>query len=139
MDDIKAVQDQAILKRLAMQVELVLDVERLLPNFLLRRLTKQKENIKNKQKRWWNIFTDVVDRSSIIKDVHQLTGAGAESQRSSTGQLLQVLDALNENVNNLKLEIKQLADENKENHRLLNALADRNSIYMDDEESVSVL
>ena len=139
MDDIKAVQDQAILKRLAMQVELVLDVERLLPNFLLRRLTKQKENIKHKQKRWWNIFTDVVDRSSIIKDVHQLTGAGAESQRSSTGQLLQVLDALNENVNNLKLEIKQLADENKENHRLLNALADRNSIYMDDEESVSVL
>merc|ERR1712223_228436 len=64
VDDIKAVQDQAILKRLAMQVELVLDVERLLPNFLLRRLTKQKESIKNKQKRWWNVFTDVVDRSS---------------------------------------------------------------------------
>ena len=46
VDDIKAVQDQAILKRLAMQVELVLDVERLLPNFLLRRLTKQKEVIR---------------------------------------------------------------------------------------------
>ena len=81
MDDIKAVQDQAILKRLAMQVELVLDVERLLPNFLLRRLTKQKENIKNKQKRWWNIFTDVVDRSSIIKDVHQITGKESYTER----------------------------------------------------------
>ena len=46
VDDIKAVLDQAILKRLAMQVELVLDVERLLPNFLLRRLTKQKEVIR---------------------------------------------------------------------------------------------
>ena len=42
VDDIQAVQDNAILKRLAMQVELVLDVERLLPTFLLRRLTEQK-------------------------------------------------------------------------------------------------
>ena len=136
VDDIKAVQDQAILKRLAMQVELVLDVERLLPNFLLRRLTKQKESIKHKQKRWWNVFTDVVDRSSIIKDAHQLTN---DSQRSSTGQLLEVLDTLSENIKTLKFEFKKLSEENKENRRLLNALADRNSIYMDDGDSVSVL
>ena len=136
VDDIKAVQDQAILKRLAMQVELVLDVERLLPNFLLRRLTKQKESIKHKQKRWWNVFTDVVDRSSIIKDAHQLTN---DSQRNSTGQLLEVLDTLSENIKTLKFEFKKLSEENKENRRLLNALADRNSIYMDDGDSVSVL
>ena len=42
VDDIQAVQDNAILKRLAMQVELVLDVERLLPTFILRRLSAQK-------------------------------------------------------------------------------------------------
>ena len=42
VDDIQAVQDNAILKRLAMQVELVLDVERLLPTFVLRRLSAQK-------------------------------------------------------------------------------------------------
>ena len=42
VDDIQAVQDNAILKRLAMQVELVLDVERLLPTIMLRRLTQQK-------------------------------------------------------------------------------------------------
>jgi len=137
VDDIKAVQDQAILKRLAMQVELVLDVERLLPNFLLRRLTKQKEVIRHKQKRWWNIFTDVVDRSSIIRDAHQLTTN--ETQRNSNHQLFEVLDTLSENVKNMKLEIKKLSDETKENRRLLGAIADRNSIYMDDEDSESVL
>ena len=41
VDDIQAVQHNAILKRLAMQVELVLDVERMLPIFILRRLTEQ--------------------------------------------------------------------------------------------------
>ena len=39
MDDIKAVQEQASLKRLAMTVQLVLDVESMLPDFILRRLT----------------------------------------------------------------------------------------------------
>jgi hypothetical protein len=37
VDDIKAVQEQAVLKRIAMQVELVLDVERLVPTFWLRK------------------------------------------------------------------------------------------------------
>ena len=49
VDDIKAVQDKAILKRLAMQVELVLDTERLLPNFILRRLNQQREEIKSRK------------------------------------------------------------------------------------------
>ena len=39
VDDIKAVQEQASLKRLAMTVQLVLDVESMLPDFVLRRLT----------------------------------------------------------------------------------------------------
>merc|ERR1712223_475043 len=64
VDDIQAVQDNAILKRLAMQVELVLDVERLLPTIMLRRLTQQKEVISHKPKKWWDIwwylFNDVL-------------------------------------------------------------------------------
>jgi hypothetical protein len=43
VDDIKAVQDQALLKRLAMQVELVLDVERLMPEPILRRFIKHSD------------------------------------------------------------------------------------------------
>merc|ERR1712223_2294129 len=56
VDDIQAVQDNAILKRLAMQVELVLDVERMLPNIMLRRLTQQKEVISHKPKKWWDVW-----------------------------------------------------------------------------------
>ena len=93
--------------------------------------------IRHKQKRWWNIFTDVVDRSSIIRDAHQLTTN--ETQRNSNHQLFEVLDTLSENVKNMKLEIKKLSDETKENRRLLGAIADQNSIYMDDNDSESVL
>merc|ERR1712156_1196879 len=70
VDDIQAVQDNAILKRLAMQVELVLDVERLLPTIMLRRLTQQKESISHKPKKWWDIwwylFNDVLYSKNII-------------------------------------------------------------------------
>ena len=62
-----------------------------------------------------------------------------ETQRNSNHQLFEVLDTLSENVKNMKLEIKKLSDETKENRRLLGAIADQNSIYMDDDDSESVL
>ena len=37
VDDIKTVQDNAVLSRLAMQVTLILDVERILPDCIRRR------------------------------------------------------------------------------------------------------
>ena len=62
-----------------------------------------------------------------------------ETQRNSNHQLFEVLDTLSENVKNMKLEIKKLSDETKENRRLLGAIADQNSIYMDDDNFESVL
>lgn len=133
VDDIKSVQEQAILKRLAMQVELVLDAERLLPAFILRRVQKLKEIIDPKPSGPWNIFKDVVSRSSIIKDASDLEASGRGPM-----QLLQIIESLNENVKQLKAEVRSLTEENNENRKLLTALADRNSIYMDDFESISV-
>ena len=52
-------QEEAILKRLAMQAELILDVERLLPQFMLKRLIKQFEQINPKRKKWWHVMKDV--------------------------------------------------------------------------------
>lgn len=46
VDDIKAVQEQAVLKRLAMQVELALDVERIVPEIIRRRFVVKKKTIK---------------------------------------------------------------------------------------------
>ena len=48
---------------------MVLDVERTLPNFLLRRATKQIEQIERKKRYWWSVFTDVVSSRSIVRDV----------------------------------------------------------------------
>ena len=62
-----------------------------------------------------------------------------ETQRNSNHQLFEVLDTLSENVKNMKLEIKKLSDETKENQRLLGTIADQNSIYMHDDDSESVL
>ncbi len=68
VDDIKAVQEQAVLKRLAMQCESVLDVERLVPVFLLRRFFRQIDKIERRPRRWYSVFSDVVSSSSIVKD-----------------------------------------------------------------------
>ena len=58
-------QEEAILKRLAMQAELILDVERLLPQFMLKRLVKQYEEINPKRKKWWQVVKDVASSNLI--------------------------------------------------------------------------
>ena len=134
VDDIKAVQDKAILKRLAMQVELVLDTERLLPNFILRRLTKQTEEIKPRKTRWWDAFKDVVSRNSILKDADEIAADG----RGGFPEVSKSLDMLHEHLRTLQSELKALADETRENRTLLRHLADNQSIYVDDTDSVTM-
>ena len=46
-----------------------MDVERLLPNFMLRRLNQQYEVLERKKRRWWSVFTDVVSSRSIVNDI----------------------------------------------------------------------
>ena len=77
-------------------------------------------------------------RKFSIREKHVMNSL-KETQRNSNHQLFEVLDTLSENVKNMKLEIKKLSDETKENRRLLGAIADQNSIYMDDDDSESVL
>ena len=134
VDDIKAVQDKAILKRLAMQVELVLDTERLLPNFILRRLTKQSEEIKSRRTRWWDAFKDVVSRNSILKDADDIAG----DSRGGYNEVSASLDVLHEHLKTLQSELKALAEETRENRTLLRHLADNQSICVDDADSVTM-
>ena len=59
VDDIKAVQNSAVLQRLAMQVTLNLEVEKMLPDFMKRRvLVKQETLFPNKKK---SIFSKVLN------------------------------------------------------------------------------
>ncbi len=60
VDDIQAVKDNAVIKRLEMQVKLNLDIEKRLPMWLRRRLTKRGVVLKpNKKKNFLlNFFLD---------------------------------------------------------------------------------
>ena len=59
VDDIKAVQNSAVLQRLAMQVTLNLEVEKMMPDFMRRRvLVKQETLFPNKKK---SIFSKVLN------------------------------------------------------------------------------
>ncbi|CAL1538524.1 unnamed protein product, partial [Lymnaea stagnalis] len=46
VDDIKAVQEQAALKRMAMRVELALDVERIIPHFIRRKVFSRRRTLR---------------------------------------------------------------------------------------------
>lgn len=127
VDDIKAVQDQAILKRLAMQVELVLDVERLLPNFLLRKGTTQREIIRRKKRHWWSVFTDVVSSRSIIKDVTGFRNI------VDIQDVLDKQDAMDDAMSSLKSEIRSIAEENSKMKDILISLAEKGGIFVQDD------
>ena len=61
-----------------------------------------------------------------------------ETEKGTTSHLLEVIEVLNENVKNLKSEMKQLAAENQATGKLLRALADQilpQNIYLDDLDS----
>lgn len=122
VDDIKAVQEQAVLKRLAMQVDLVLDVERLLPNFILRRYNVQKETIVRKHRRWWSVFTDVVSSRSIVKDVLGFRDVIELTDVSEKQETLQ------ETVNAMRKELGKLAKENAKMKDILLAMAEKSSV-----------
>ena len=70
-----------------------------------------------------------------IIDGSACTAELKETEKGTTSHLLEVIEVLNENVKNLKSEMKQLAAENQATGKLLRALADQNSIYLDDLDS----
>ena len=92
------------------------------------------EIISHKPKKWWDIwwylFNDVLYSKNIIE-----IAKTKESEKGTTSHLLEVIETLNENVKNLKPEMRELAEENKATTKLLHALAERNSIYLDDMDS----
>ena len=67
VDDIKAVQDSAVLQRLAMQVTLNLDVEKMLPDILRRKVIKRSETVFPNQKK--NIFSKIFQDDNTLKRI----------------------------------------------------------------------
>lgn len=86
VDDIKAVQDSAVLQRLAMQVTLNLDVEKMLPDFLRRKVIRRMETVYPNQKK--NILSKVFQDDNTLK---RIAKAIVEKGNEVTQQLNQII------------------------------------------------
>ena len=71
VDDIKSVQDNAMLSRLAMQVDLNLNVEKMLPDFIRRRFIIRQETVwpNRRSKAWTKLLNDANLLTRITKTI----------------------------------------------------------------------
>jgi transient receptor potential cation channel subfamily A protein 1 len=133
VDDIKAVQEQAVLKRLAMQVELALDVEALLPHFLRKRTMLKCTKIKPNEEtnyitKFFHLESGTLSATAISKALHpdlsemeQLQ----ENQEKTMGQ-----------VHNLRQRMKTMAEQNERLQSMMSALLQHHNINLDEEDVI---
>ncbi|OAF66365.1 hypothetical protein A3Q56_05880 [Intoshia linei] len=102
VDDIKAVQEQANLKRLAMQIDLTMDVENVLPIKLRRYFYKSKMSMYPRQRKglFWSIFSYNVSINTIS---HQL-----KPELNKIEQLHHEIDYINEKIADLRYRIRDI-------------------------------
>jgi len=67
VDDIKTVQDNAMLSRLAMQVNLTLDVEKMLPDFWRRRFVVRQETVRPNKR--FGFFTRFLNDANLLNRI----------------------------------------------------------------------
>jgi len=95
VDDIKEVQDNAQLKKLSAQVKHVLELEKVLPIGMVKRLTENKITFNDKDKKTRFKLRDVVSKRSIWETMHD-----KESNEDESG-----VAALNSSVNHIREEM----------------------------------
>ena len=121
-------QEHATIKKLAMDVELVLDVERAVPFSILRRYNKQIEIIAKRKREIWN-FLNVQELASNLGIIESIDNINNDEQGVSTDQ---AIESLRQNIKILTKEMKYLVDQTRDNKKLLNAIVEQNKIYMDE-------
>ncbi|XP_066911304.1 transient receptor potential cation channel subfamily A member 1 homolog isoform X2 [Clytia hemisphaerica] len=122
VDDIKGVQEQAALKRLAMQVDLTLDVEKALPLSIQNKLIKTEELIyPNIDKGWsfWSFW-------SVKSPTQALKSQVIRSHETTSGKNLD----MRENMKNLRNKMKTLEAQNNRIESMLNAIILHHDIKM---------
>ena len=134
VDDIKAVQDNAVLSRLAMQVSLNLDVEKVLPDFFRRRLAVREQHIYPNRDKLRNRFSRFFQDSSTLKRISDAVVAGGNE--SEISQLTTRLEDVANKVKSLKENIKQMADDQAAVCKILYVMAKQQGvdIEIDDNE-----
>ncbi|XP_071138004.1 transient receptor potential cation channel subfamily A member 1 homolog isoform X4 [Mytilus edulis] len=132
VDDIKAVQEQAALKRMAMQVELALDVERLVPEFIRRRFVIQKQKIRPNER-----SLNPLKKLSAI-EAGDLSSAAISKALSpeldEIEKLQESQDHLQKDVKKLKSNIKDIQAQNNKLESMILALLKKEGVGFEEED-----
>ena len=95
VDDIKEVQEQAGLKRLAMQVDLTLDVEKALPLQVQRRMVTMNESTHPNAAKGWSVFS-FWSVKSVLSSSHSSQLTPIERVQREQGDLKETVRYLDE-------------------------------------------
>ncbi|XP_064627394.1 transient receptor potential cation channel subfamily A member 1 homolog isoform X2 [Lineus longissimus] len=132
VDDIKAVQDQAVLKRLAMQVELALDVESFVPAIVRRKYMTKSQTIKPNHKVNWF-------RRTFTSEGQLSAASIAQALNPELDQIEKVQEEqekLVEQVDRMRLKMKEISTQNQNITEMLRALVKNAGIGYLDEDAV---
>ncbi|XP_013406001.1 transient receptor potential cation channel subfamily A member 1 homolog isoform X2 [Lingula anatina] len=127
VDDIKAVQDQAVLKRLAMQIDLALDVENQIPGFLRRRMVIKQEALKPNQQSW---FTK--DKSLTSASIAQ----ALQPELDRMDYIEEQQELTRTDIWKLKGQVKALKSSTDRIETMMTALMKHNEINWEEEDDV---
>ncbi|XP_020904043.1 transient receptor potential cation channel subfamily A member 1 homolog [Exaiptasia diaphana] len=131
VDDIKGVQEKAALRRLAMQVDLVLDVEKALPAILRRRFATQREVVyPNKMKycsiwSFWNTRT-----TSPARTINE----AMNPEKTPIEKLQRQQDNLKDEVTHLNLKLKSVLQHTTQLEIMMKAMMKHHGVSVEDEQ-----
>ncbi|KAK3103049.1 hypothetical protein FSP39_016076 [Pinctada imbricata] len=132
VDDIKAVQEKAALRRMAMQVDLALDVEKVVPEFIRRRFVVKCEKIApnkgtlNPLKRLAAAESGDLSSESISKALNP--------DLDEIEKVQEAQEKLQKDVTKMKMHIKEIRAQNSRLEGMLTSLLKSQDIAFDDED-----
>lgn len=126
VDDIKAVQEQAALKRMAMQVELALDVERVVPEFIRRRYVTKCDTYKP-NKRTLNPLkllarAEAGDLSSLA------ISKALDPDLDEIEKVMETQEKLQKDINKLKGGVKNIREQTARLEGMLRCLLENSGV-----------
>ncbi|XP_074658298.1 transient receptor potential cation channel subfamily A member 1 homolog isoform X1 [Tubulanus polymorphus] len=132
VDDIKAVQEQAVLKRLAMQVELALEVEGILPQFLRRKFIRKCETIRpNKRMGAVRKFMNWESTLSASTIAQALNPELDDIERIEEQQ-----EVIQKDIGKMRLRLKNLTEQNETIMGMMRKLMEASDLnYEDDDQT----
>ncbi|GFO37455.1 transient receptor potential cation channel subfamily a member 1-like protein [Plakobranchus ocellatus] len=130
VDDIKAVQEQAGLKRMAMQVELALDVERIIPNFIRRRVFCRRRTLRPNVL-YSNPLRRLLTNSYLSPQALQraLNPEKEEIEKVKDGQ-----DQLAEDIKVLKRSVMDMREQNQKLESMMRAIVKAQNVPWQEED-----